>query len=135
MGSPVRAALLPPVSPMPAPNSYFCAPRILNQIVSLVTLRDAGKAREIPVFGFVKDVFVIGVLDEIERRVLPGQEKEGTDASNQADSEKISFYFQSKSPAKPLQTGLFLVDSKTRRSRSKPRAEHTVAVRYFCWHF
>ena len=72
---------------------------------------------------------MIGVLDEIERRVLPGQEKDATDATDKADSEKISYYFQSKSPAKPLRTGLFLVDSKTRRSRSKPRAEHTIAVR------
>ena len=100
--------------------------RIFNQIVSLATLKDAGKAREIPVFGFIEDIFVMGVMDEIERRALPS-EKNTTEETPQVN--KISNYFSpSKSPSTKRTEGIYLVDSKTRRVNSMPRAAHTVAV-------
>ena len=95
---------------------------LLNQMVSLATLNATGKAREIPLFGFVKDVFVIGVLDEIERRPL-----EASRASDSPTANKITHYFSAASPTKP-KTGLFLVDSKTRRMPTMPKPQYTIAV-------
>jgi exonuclease V len=111
--------------------------RLLNQIVSLVTLRDAGKAREIPIFGFFEDVFVMGVMDEIEKRPLPVSEeakKNGTSSSESPipAAAKITHFFKSASPAVPAikapSYGLYLVDSKTRRMPNLPKKEYTVAV-------
>lgn len=90
----------------------------MNQIVSLATLASSGKAREIPVFGFIGDFFVVGVIDEVERRALPD--------TATPDHQKISFYFSSPR----ARQGLFVVDSKTRRTPSMPKDEYTVAVRY-----
>lgn len=105
--------------------------RLLNQIVSLVTLRDTGKAREIPVFGFFSDVFVMGVMDEIEKRPLPGSEDVKNTKLEQTSSSKITDFFKTKLPTvrKPTH-GYYLVDSKTRRMPSLPKKEYTVAVRH-----
>ncbi|GAA6063246.1 hypothetical protein JCM10212_000348 [Sporobolomyces blumeae] len=45
--------------------------RILNMIVSLLTLHNTGKVRELPVVAFVGQHLIFGVIDEIERRTYP----------------------------------------------------------------
>ncbi|KAM0749671.1 hypothetical protein T439DRAFT_348501 [Meredithblackwellia eburnea MCA 4105] len=48
--------------------------RLVNTMVCLQTLLDTGKAREIPVMGFVDSFLVFGVIDEVDRRTLPPTE-------------------------------------------------------------
>lgn len=114
---------------------YLCSDRLLNQIVSLVTLRDAGKAREIPVFGFFDDDFVMGVMDEVEKRPLPTPEVVKVSKNEEASQNgvKITDFFKSKSPVvvKPTH-GFYLVDSKTRGAPVLPKPEYTVAVCAWC---
>ena len=96
-------------------------------MVSLATLRNSGKAREIPIFGFIKDTMVLGVMDEIEKRPLPIEPEE---ASPTKENAKISFYFKPTSPAKAKKPthALYLVDSKTRRMPVLPKDEYTIAA-------
>jgi exonuclease V len=98
-------------------------------MVSLATLRDSGKAREVPIFGFIHDIMVLGVMDEIEKRPLPAAEEE---ESPSKESGKISFYFKSMSPTKRTKTALYLVDSKTRRTPALPKEDFTVAASFVC---
>lgn len=44
--------------------------RLLRLVVGLRSLLDRGCARELPVFGWVQDRLVVGIIDEIERRPL-----------------------------------------------------------------
>ncbi|CAO1617152.1 unnamed protein product [Parajaminaea phylloscopi] len=44
--------------------------RLLRLVVGLRSLLDTGCVRELPVFGWVQDHLVIGIIDEIERRPL-----------------------------------------------------------------
>lgn len=100
--------------------------RLLNQMVSLATLRDGGKAREIPVFGFINDTLVLGAMDEIERRSVV---EEGDNQSPTTEENgKITAYFASTSPAKKPKTAIYLVDSKTRRLPVLPKEDSTIAV-------
>lgn len=119
-----------PLQAVADPRSLFSA-RLLNQIVSLVTLRDTGKAREIPVFGFFDDDFVMGVMDEVEKRPLPTPEVVKVSKNEEASQKevKITDFFKSKSPTvmKPTH-GFYLVDSKTRGAPVLPKPEYTVAV-------
>lgn len=109
--------------------SHVIVIRLLNQIVSLVTLRDTGKAREIPVFGFFNDVFVMGVMDEIEKRPLPGIGDSKDNKAEHASTSKITDFFKTKLPIVQKPThGYYLVDSKTRRMPTLPKKEYTVAV-------
>lgn len=103
--------------------------RLLNQIISLATLLETGKAREIPIFGFVGELFVVGVMDEIERRTL------STDNAPPELSQRGTLlnYFQTSSPTKTApEVGYFLVDSKTRRSPHMPNELYTGAVGSQC---
>lgn len=91
----------------------------------MATLRDGGKAREIPVFGFVQGTLVLGVMDEIEKRLLPIDAKQDTPTK---ESGKITSYFASTSPVKKPKTAIYLVDSKTRRIPVIPKEDFTIAV-------
>lgn len=44
--------------------------RLLRLVVGLRSLLDVGCVRELPVFGWIQDHLVIGIIDEIERRPL-----------------------------------------------------------------
>jgi len=95
----------------------------------LVTLRDAGKAREIPVFGFFDDVFVMGVMDEIEKRPLEDSKDAKNAKADDGSSGKITDFFKMTMPTIRQPThGYYLVDSKTRIMATLPKEEHTVAV-------
>ncbi|KAI5474434.1 Defects-in-morphology protein 1-like, mitochondrial protein [Pseudohyphozyma bogoriensis] len=45
--------------------------RIVNLLVALVGLIETGRVREVPVFGFIDQFIIFGVIDEIERRDIP----------------------------------------------------------------
>lgn len=97
-----------------------------------MTLRDAGKAREIPIFGFFNEVFVMGVMDEIEKRPLPDigdtSKDKKIDSTTNA-TKKITDFFKTSTPIirKPTH-GYYLVDSKTRAMPYLPKKEYTIAV-------
>ena len=99
----------------------------------MTTLRDAGKAREIPVFGFFDDDFVMGVIDEVEKRPLPKIEAKHQSKQQSSEPEgngvKITDFFKRTTPVvrKPTH-GFYLVDSKTRNKPDLPKMEYTVAV-------
>jgi exonuclease V len=100
--------------------------RILNMLVGLATLESLGKVRELPVMGFVSDYFVLGVIDEIERRPLPG-----SSSSPPPDPRStLEHYFSpSKSEPTPRTHGHFIVDSKTRRIPRLPTHKQSLAAR------
>ncbi|GAA5904746.1 hypothetical protein JCM5296_000752 [Sporobolomyces johnsonii] len=63
--------------------------RCLNTIVSLETLLETGRVREVPVVGFVREFLVFGVIDEIERREISLPSSSPTPTTKSVGSDRL----------------------------------------------
>ncbi|CAG8470700.1 4101_t:CDS:1 [Ambispora leptoticha] len=86
--------------------------RLLNLLTGLFEIQEQGKTRELPMFGFIEQFLVFGVIDEVERRPISNEEsvpvQEPPVKRHKREIESLSTYSK---------TALFLSDTKT---RSKP---------------
>lgn len=99
--------------------------RMLNMLSSLEALISLGKCREMPICGFVGDVYVSGIIDEIERKPIelnaprtPGKVKRQSTLND--------FYGGKRPPSHRL----IISDSKTRAKGTLPNFEDTRAGQY-----
>lgn len=97
--------------------------RMLNMLSSLEALLALGKCREMPISGFVGDVYIQGIIDEIERRPIdsnvpkPAVKRQAT----------LNEFYGGNAPRTHR---LIISDSKTRASGALPKFEDTTAGRY-----
>ncbi|KAJ6541679.1 exonuclease V [Mycena capillaripes] len=109
--------------------------RLINFLSSLVSLGAEGVAREIPVFGTVDGVVIIGIIDELLVTDRPGSET-GTKRPSDASLPSPKRTCRSPSPAlceaelftppvalAPPPQCIRLIDTKTRRTDSLPSDE------------
>lgn len=104
--------------------------RFLNMFSALEALITVGTCRELPVVGFVGDVLVRGVIDEI-KRVPADAAKPNTRSSRQPSLYAFFGHETSSHNYDQMQRThcIMLSDSKTRVSGTVPRAEDTLAGR------
>jgi exonuclease V len=100
--------------------------RILNMLVGLSTLESIGKVRELPVMGFVSDYLVLGIIDEIERRPIPGS---SLPPSHDRRATLEHYFSPSKNKPPPRTYGYYIIDSKTRRVPRLPTRKQSLAAR------
>lgn len=99
--------------------------RMLNMLSSLEALISLGKCREMPICGFVGDVYVSGIIDEIERKPLePSTPNTPLKVKRQST---LNDFYGGKRPATHR---LIISDSKTRASGTLPKFEDTRAGQY-----
>lgn len=99
--------------------------RMLNMLSSLEALLTLGKCREMPVCGFVGDVFVQGVIDEIALKPLDSGKDTPTKAGKRQST--LNAFFGGTAPRTHR---LIVIDSKTRASGTMPRMEDTRAGQF-----
>lgn len=97
--------------------------RMLNMLSSLEALISLGKCREMPICGFVGDVYVSGIIDEIERLPIEPNNP-GTAVRRQST---LNDFFGGN---RPRTHRLIISDSKTRASGHLPKFEDTRAGQY-----
>lgn len=97
--------------------------RLLNMLSSLEALLTLGKCREMPISGFVGDVYVSGIIDEIVREPIDP-------TSNGTTTRRQSSLNEFFGGSQPRTHRLIISDSKTRASGSLPKPEDTLAGRY-----
>jgi exonuclease V len=127
--------------------------KLFNMCQGMRSLRAHGLTRELPVFGFLGDIFVRGIIDEIsyvnprsrpgagkeipEQKAAPRRRNESTapdtSSAGTADvADDLDMIIESETfsvPEKGERTA-YLSDTKTRASRSFPRASqaHATAI-------
>ncbi|KAF7347968.1 hypothetical protein MSAN_01748900 [Mycena sanguinolenta] len=110
--------------------------RLINFLSCLVSLRAEGRAREIPVFGIVHGVVVIGIIDELLVRDQ-SEPKTGTKRASDSSLPPPKRTYRGPSapscqpePVPPSPTPspqcIRLIDTKTRRTDSVPSDEDAV---------
>ncbi|KAJ7447250.1 exonuclease V [Mycena latifolia] len=110
--------------------------RLINFLSSLVSLDAEGCVREIPVFGIVNDVVIIGIIDELLVRTSAMPET-GTKRASDSPLPSPKRLCQSPSPTElfpaaptpPPQHSIRVIDTKTRRTNSLPSDEDTEPAR------
>ncbi|KAJ7508468.1 exonuclease V [Mycena galericulata] len=117
------------------------AVRLLNFLASLVCLSAQRCAREIPVFGVVQGVVVVGIIDEISFQCAEESGPEtGTKRASDSPLPSPKRACRSPSPscetqlspapaAPPPQYTLRVIDTKTRRTESLPSDEDAEPAR------
>ncbi|GMK54152.1 hypothetical protein CspeluHIS016_0107380 [Cutaneotrichosporon spelunceum] len=107
--------------------------RMLNMFSALEALLTIGKCRELPVAGFVDDMFVLGIIDEITRVPIAESPTKGrqarakrTESGHQAS---LNDFFGGKPLPRPQSHRLLVSDSKTRATASMPKEDDTLAGR------
>ncbi|BEJ12450.1 hypothetical protein CspHIS471_0209100 [Cutaneotrichosporon sp. HIS471] len=107
--------------------------RMLNMFSALEALLTIGKCRELPVAGFVDDMFVLGIIDEITRVPIVESPTKGRQTrAKRAESGRqasLNDFFGGKPLPQPQTHRLLVSDSKTRTTASMPREEDTLAGR------
>ncbi|WVQ97298.1 hypothetical protein IAU59_004409 [Kwoniella sp. CBS 9459] len=109
--------------------------RFLNMFSAVEALLTLGKCREIPVVGFLNDIMIMGIIDEIVREPIEPDTAPAT--RSRSNQTSLTSFF---SPVKTRQKGtqdtpqprkkthrLYISDSKTRASGTVPRDEDAVA--------
>ncbi|RXK39737.1 hypothetical protein M231_02930 [Tremella mesenterica] len=102
--------------------------RFLNMLSGIQALITLGKCRELPVVGFVDDVLVMGVIDELTRQPIE-DDKVHKMTTRQTS---LNAYFSLSKPDREYKEKthkVFISDSKTRASGSLPRQSDTLAGR------
>lgn len=99
--------------------------RMLNMLSSLEALISLGKCREMPICGFVGDVYVSGIIDEIERKPIETSTP-STPGKVKRQSTLNDFFGGTRPPTHRL----IISDSKTRASGTLPKFEDTRAGQY-----
>ncbi|KAJ7157288.1 exonuclease V [Mycena filopes] len=111
--------------------------RLLNFLSSLVSLVVEGCAREIPVFGIVEGVVVVGIIDELLILDQPGPEtgtKRTSDSSLPSPKRPCCAPSEAGASPPPAPTPpplkcIRVIDTKTRRTYSLPSDEDTEPAR------
>ncbi|KZO95442.1 hypothetical protein CALVIDRAFT_564847 [Calocera viscosa TUFC12733] len=109
-------------------NEEYMGLRLVNMFTGLRSMLDHGYTREFPVFGYLHNQHVTGIIDEIRRTAVhapPEPEKPPTQSS-------ITTFFSPSKP-KPATTPapshiLHLVDTKTRLAPTMPVTGSTSAL-------
>ncbi|CAG8434409.1 1980_t:CDS:2 [Ambispora gerdemannii] len=86
--------------------------RLLSLLTGLSEIQVQGKTRELPMFGFIEQFLVFGIIDEVEKRPVSSEES-GPVQEPLVKRQKLGI----ESSSAPSKTALFLSDTKT---RSKP---------------
>jgi exonuclease V len=124
--------------------------KLFNMYQGMQSLRDNGLTRELPVFGFLGDIFVRGIIDEISYvnpRSRPGADMElpetrragrrspaapppNPEAAGIDDALELIIESEMWEVPEKGKRVAFLSDTKTRASRSYPRASqaHATAI-------
>ncbi|KAJ6601141.1 exonuclease V [Mycena vulgaris] len=116
--------------------------RLINFLSSLVSLAAKGCAREVPVFGIVENVVLIGIIDELLVRI-PAEPETGTKRASESPlpspkrtcgspsppSCEAELFAATPAPTLPPQHSIRVIDTKTRRTNSLPSDEDTEPAR------
>ncbi|KAI9444635.1 exonuclease V a 5' deoxyribonuclease-domain-containing protein [Lactarius indigo] len=136
----------------------YWAARLINMLSCLSSLTDLGFCREMPVFGFVQDQAIIGIIDEISLKPIFESEAESSPTNKRTRTPTPGTPQKSKRPRKsspsqsdltdivpsspkgkvrkpaspsprPMLNVLSLLDTKTRRSNSVPSDDDAYSSR------
>lgn len=117
--------------------------KLFNMCQGLTSLKDTGLTRELSVFGFVQGMFVHGIIDEVsytgpqakvvpvEQVILPSQasgEKKRDEPTEDEDQLTIEDLLPQTKPSGTQERTVYLLDTKTRASKSLPRSSAVQAT-------
>ncbi|KAH9081484.1 exonuclease V a 5' deoxyribonuclease-domain-containing protein [Lactarius deliciosus] len=123
----------------------YWAARLINMLSCLGSLTELGFCREMPVFGFVQDQAIIGIIDEVLLKPASEPEAEPNSINKRTRASTPGTPQKSKRPRKasppqseltdispsprPMMNELSLLDTKTRRSNSLPSDDDAYSSR------